>query len=824
LYFAAPVFEQDEEKTARARLLLVVIRVLFSVGLLTLIFPLVIFPVSIGIELYYGLIVSLLCVFVTALVLAKRGYVRAASFLVVGGSWLFFSALSIKAGGIRSNFYPGYITVIVLAGLLLGRRSSLVAIAASIGAGLCMVIAEEKGLMIRPPAQSQAPLSLWVATSCFVIVAASLQYISNGLIRSSLAQARRELDERKQADEKLIEERNLLRTLIDNLSENIYIKDREGRFLVNNKQSIHVLKASSQTELIGKSDFDFFPRDIAERWRALEQGIMESGQALVDDEEEQPWRGDERRWVEGSIIPLRDSRGQVVGILGMNRDITPRKRMEAALRASETRYRIISELMTDYAFAYDVLPDGRFVTSWITDASFTRLTGYTWDEIGATYKLYHPDDAQAAQAHVAETLQGKTTQGEYRIITKSGEIRWIHIRRRAEWDEQKTKVVRFYGVAQDITERKRLEAELHSYAHQLERRVEDRTAELRHAKEQIEAILNNISDAIVLAQPNGDIQTTNPAFKQMFGDRVSKSIEHFLWVISDEEQIGSVADALVSVIEKGENKRTEARIIDENGEELDLDLAFIPINGVNEEDAAILLSAHDITYLKELERFKAQFLTNAVHDLSSPITALGTRVYLLKRTPERLPEHVKILEAQIQHLKELVTDLRSLSELDHGLSTLKLERLNLNELVTQIYEQYAPVATDKRQQLSLLLDAALPAAPLDRLKCERIIVNLIANAINYTPEGKLIRVVTQFEKESLIFAVEDQGIGIAKEDLPHIFERFYRTDRAKTTHQSGTGIGLAIVKEMVTAHSGTVTVESEINRGSTFTVRLPHLN
>jgi signal transduction histidine kinase len=275
------------------------------------------------------------------------------------------------------------------------------------------------------------------------------------------------------------------------------------------------------------------------------------------------------------------------------------------------------------------------------------------------------------------------------------------------------------------------------------------------------------------------------------------------------------------VMHDGGSRRTEARVITEDGQEMDIDIALIGINEQDGENAAILLSAHDITYLKELERFKTAFVANAVHDLSSPITSLGTRLYLLKKTPERLGEHVQILEDQFRHLKDLVTDLRSLSEIDRGLIVLNREPVDLNGMVTQIFQEYEAVAEDKHLHLRLLLAPDLPPVELDRRKCERIIINLIANAIHYTPPDKEIRVKTQAGDGEVIFVVEDEGIGIPKEDLPHIFERFYRADHARSTNQSGTGLGLSIVKEMISAHGGTVTVESEVNRGSTFTVHFP---
>jgi PAS domain S-box-containing protein len=140
--------------------------------------------------------------------------------------------------------------------------------------------------------------------------------------------------------------------------------------------------------------------------------------------------------------------------------ITKHKQMEKALRNQEERYRIISELMSDYAFSYRVEPDGTLVYDWNTRDSFKRITGYAPEEIGGAFTLYHPEDQDRAHHDVKAVVEGRSSSGEYRIITKTGAVRWMHIYRRPVWDSQRNRVIRFYGVAKDITERKEAEVAL----------------------------------------------------------------------------------------------------------------------------------------------------------------------------------------------------------------------------------------------------------------------------------------------------------------------------------------------------------------------------
>lgn len=170
----------------------------------------------------------------------------------------------------------------------------------------------------------------------------------------------------------------------------------------------------------------------------------------------------ESRWVYMRRYPVWDAeQGRVVRFYGVAQDITQRKEMEQALQVSEERYRVVTQLISDYAYLYRVDPDGKIFHEWITADSYRRLTGYSYDESAETYHLYHPNDAALAEQDVQATIHGEPTEREYRIITKAGELRWIYLRRYPVWDEQHERVVRFYGVAQDITERKRIEADEH---------------------------------------------------------------------------------------------------------------------------------------------------------------------------------------------------------------------------------------------------------------------------------------------------------------------------------------------------------------------------
>ncbi len=763
----------------------------------------------------FGL-VSVIC-----LVLVRTRYYWVAQYVFVGSIFLLATVIAATAGGTLAAYYGVYLVVIILTAWLSGWRAAGVVTVLSILVGLGMGLLMQAG---RLPPPIGTPMTAWLTHSLIITIITLFSYALSMRLNGALQHAIAELDERKKLEFALRESEERFRLITSTVSDYTFqtrvAADRSVEPVLLGG-AFEVITGYSQTEYVARGGWpsivhpDDVKQDVEDMARLHEnQRVVSEIRIIAKD--------GAIRWVRVYANPMWDDQAnRMIGINGAVQDITERKLAEEALRQSEQRYRAISSIISDYAYAYRVDPDGSYYPDWLTEDSFRRVTGYEKKDIDPAYAIYHPDDGGRARHDVEETVRGNPISGEYRIITQEGEHRWIYIRRQVERDET-GRVVRFYGAAQNISEQKRLEAELQQYAAHLEQLVEARTAQLRSTKEQIEIVLNHSTDAIALIQSNGDIKTMNPAFVSMFGDQVSDCIERILWVLADDSHRAAVGNALIRALQEQEPLRVETQILAQDGRERDFDLAFIPVELADESGQnGLLVSAHDITNLKEIERFKARFVQDALHDMATPIMGLTTRLYLLRRAPEKVDEHVRALENQVQHLRNLLADLRMLSQLDRGELTLTPAADDLNRVVRRVFDTYEPVAISKQQTLTLSMDENLPPLLIDGRQIERALVNLISNAVNYTPDGKDIYIQTQLEGDSAVFRVGDQGMGVPPEDLPRIFERFYRTDRARKTQSSGTGLGLAIVKEIVELHKGTVSATSKVGEGSTFTVRLP---
>ena len=312
--------------------------------------------------------------------------------------------------------------------------------------------------------------------------------------------------ERKQVEEALANERNVLRQLIDNLPDNIFIKDVESRFVVSNLAHMRLLRAKTPEEIVGKTDFDIFPQELAARYYEDEQAVIRSGEPLVNREERTVDPEGKTRWLLTTKVPLRDDQGNVIGIAGINRDITERKRMEDEIkRYSDHLEELVKKRTRKLAESEEILanernvlrslidnlPDivyikdleSRFVTTNLVHVHHLRAKRL--DEIvGKTdFDLYPREIATSYYADEQAVIQSgqPLLNREERTVDPEGKTRWL-LTTKVPLQDDHGKVIGIVGIGRDITERKRMQEELERYSKHLEELVEERTKKLRQAE------------------------------------------------------------------------------------------------------------------------------------------------------------------------------------------------------------------------------------------------------------------------------------------------------------------------------------------------------
>lgn len=506
------------------------------------------------------------------------------------------------------------------------------------------------------------------------------------------------------AQEALRESEQRYRLLAVHVTDMISRHSPEGVYLYVTPSCQNLLGYTPE-ELVGQSAYAFFhPEDIA----AIQHShstILELH--LISTVEYRILRKDGRyTWFETTSRSVIDkATGEVAEIIAVSRDVSVRKKTDAALRENEARYKLLTEMMSDYVISVKVEPNGRLIREWITGA-YTAITGYPADETNRTVEVTfvntHPDDRERVFADLALTLQNQPTVTEYRVRKEGadpGQYTWLHIERRPVWDAVENRVVRFYAIARDITERKQAE-------------------ELQREQERLQATLKR------------------------------------------EQEINTIVQKAVASL---------------------------------------------------------------LHDIRNPLTVIDTARVILDRYSDRIDEDKRrekldSIERQVRYMMELLNDMRTLVEEPFDRAAFKPAPIHPRTLA-QITIRQMQETLGSQHRLALSADDTLNTVLLDETLVSRILFNLLSNAIKFSPAGSEVLLRVEQREAWLIFQVIDQGRGIDPDDLPYIFDPFYR---AKGVQEfTGMGLGLSIVKDCVTRHHGRISVESTPGVGTRFTVEMP---
>lgn len=363
----------------------------------------------------------------------------------------------------------------------------------------------------------------------------------------------------------------------------------------------------------------------------------------------------------------------------------------------------------------------------------------------------------------------------------------------------------------------RLYDEVRQHAGALERQVSDRTAELELERQRLRAILDGTGEGMFYTEDD-KIQFANVAFCNLTGYTQGELVgRNYRELYEDEDEPIPVLDSAREEVRRHGVWRGEFHIHRKDGSlcPVGLTISVIGTNGASPFRAVTVV--RDISREKMLQAQRSNFVAYASHELRTPITNMKTRLYLLRRRPEFLDEHLLILDEVTERMRQLVDDLLDMSRLEHGLIPLRQQEILVHEVIEAVITLQKPEAERHELELSW----TVPEQPIhvsgDRERLIQVLTNLVTNAINYTPASGKVNVSLRRNDSKVCIEVADTGIGIAPEIVPHIFQPFYRV----VSNVEGTGLGLSIAKEIVELHGGTIGVRSEPHHGSVFTITLP---
>jgi PAS domain S-box-containing protein len=516
------------------------------------------------------------------------------------------------------------------------------------------------------------------------------------------------LNERKKMQASLQESLIKYRTLLENLPQKIFVKNTELFFVSCNENFAKELNISS-SEIAGKTDYDFFPKEMAEKYRREDAEFLASGKPLETEICE--LRDGQTVWTQVVKIPVKDDNGAVTGVQGIFWDITERKRAEIALQNSKDFAENLIQTANVMVIGLNAKGEITIMNNaaeYITGYSFNDLKGKNWFEI-LVPKAKYPN--------IWAEFGGLTKNGrmprvfENPILTRSGDERFISWQNGVLHEGDKVSGTISFGI--DITDRKQAELELEKYRKHLENMVEERTAELEIAKERAES-----------------------------------------------------ADQL-----------------------------------------------------------KSAFLATMSHELRTPLNSIiGFTGMLLQELPGPLNDEQKkqlrMTQKSGRHLLSLINDILDLSKIEAGQLKLSTDRFKIADVIQNVIDISRPFAQSKNLALTSAVDPELTEVVSDQMRVQQIIINLVNNALKFTEIG-FVTVNVSKKGNRFVIKVIDTGIGIEATQVRTLFKPFIQIDSGVARKHEGTGLGLSISKKLATMLGGTISVESEPEKGSTFTVELP---
>ena len=345
---------------------------------------------------------------------------------------------------------------------------------------------------------------------------------------------------------------------------------------------------------------------------------------------------------------------------------------------------------------------------------------------------------------------------------------------------------------------------------------------LEQESKRLHSILSYMTDGVLATNRRGKITMINDMAKKQLGvqkeEVLNKSILELL-KIEDEYELRDLITQVPELIIDSQ---------DANGEYLSLRVRFALVRRESGFISGLVAVLHDTTEQEKEERERRLFVSNVSHELRTPLTSVKSYLEALDEgalSEPVAPDFIKVSLDETNRMMRMVTDLLHLSRIDNATSHLDVELINFTAFITFILNRFDQIrGQNEEKKYELVRDYPITSVwiEIDTDKMTQVIDNILNNAIKYSPDGGKITVTMKTTDDQMILSISDQGLGIPKQDLPRIFDRFYRVDRARSRAQGGTGLGLAIAKEIIKQHDGFIWAKSEYGKGSTFTIVLPY--
>ncbi len=675
----------------------------------------------------------------------------------------------------------------------------------------------------------------------------------------------RDVTAQKKAHDDLVKERTLLRTLIDNIPDAVYVKDTLCRKFIANSTDVRNTGKRTEAEILGKDDFDLFPPDMAAAFYHDDQQVLRTGEPVINREESFTDSEGRIQWLLTSKIALRDDSNTIIGLVGIGHNITTRKLADLALKESEQRYRDIIEQSADGIYIMDV--ESRRIVQ--ANKSFHQLLGYTaeevleltvYDIIAASVQSI--DERITRIAHLREIVTGERLYKQ-----KTGGIIPVRI---------SVNPITFNGrsalctMMNDITVQKR------------------REEELRTSEERFRLISENVADCIISFTTTGDCLYASPSLIKLGYDASLLQGEHIFTKVHPED-LARVKEEIEAVQWSMAHRPTEFRFRRQDGSWVTVEATISLL--IDDAGSKILMVMRDITERKQneaelhrvldsvkrkneeiertVQRLKqmqsglvqseklasiGQLTAGIAHEINNPLAFVSSNLNRFAEYYQEIRTHLRawqdfgaiareqaglrpaldVLEEEgvrldldfidrdftelMKHtiegssrIKRIVDQLRGFSHMATNDFTMADINQTLDETLTLVWNEIKYKTTIHKEY------GSLPEIPCSIGEIKQVFVNLLVNAAHAIPEKGEITLRTVLASGAIRVMITDTGMGMTQDTIKRIFDPFYTTKPVG----KGTGLGLWIVTTIMEKHHGAISVESEVGVGTTFTLTLP---
>ncbi|WP_319581681.1 PAS domain S-box protein [uncultured Pseudodesulfovibrio sp.] len=600
-----------------------------------------------------------------------------------------------------------------------------------------------------------------------------------------------------------------LRTLMETMPELVWVKDVGGVYLFCNHR-FEKLYGAKEAEIIGRTDFDFVDVEVAKSFRRFDRAAMESGRPQIN-EETVAYRDDGHvEYLETIKTPLYDSDGKLIGVLGVARDITERKRILDELRESELRFKVLHNASFGGIFIHDhgILLD--------CNQGLSDITGYSQEELIGKDGLFLL--AESVRDEVAEMVRQQVERPYDTVgLRKNGEEYPLRITaKNMPYQGRMVRVVEF----RDITDYKRAEDKL-------------KDSERRHR-----VIFENSPLGMIRISQEGRILDCNDRFVEMMGSGRESLIGFPMLNINNRKMGRALATAIA-----GQPSAYEDYYASETGKrETFLHIQFNPV-APGHSPTEVIATLEDFSERKldqdalreakeqaeAFSRSKTEFLTNMSHEIRTPLNGIMGMLQLMQATglSEEQTEYTGAALQSTRRLLNLLTDILDLSRVEAGKLVMRSAPFDLVETCEQVCDLFKLTSTQSGVSLVCNLGEDLPRRVTgDAVRLQQVLTNLLGNAFKFTASGRITLSAHRLPDPKgggyrILFSVADTGMGIPDGMVDILFDAFTQVSHGYTRQHQGAGLGLSICRNLVELMNGTMSIESEVGVGTTLYVSLP---